>query len=166
MPSLVVGLGNPILGDDGVGWRVAEEVRRQLSLERSTVDITDGRSAGVDIECLSLGGLSLMEHLVGYDNVIIIDAIHTGQTPQGAVRIFTLDELPNLMEGHTASAHDTSLQTAMEVGRLMGAEIPDQIKVVAIELPNVYDFSEQLSPAATAALPEAVKAVFDLLNMM
>jgi len=120
----------------------------------------------VDIECLSLGGLSLMEHLVGYEKVIIIDAMHTGQYPHGSIRVFRLDELPNLMEGHTTSAHDTSLQTAIDVGRLMGVEMPDEITVVAIESPNVYDFSEDLSQAATAALPQAVNAVFELLNIM
>ena len=165
-PYLVVGLGNPILGDDGVGWRVAEEVRRKLSSVRSNDSTASGETPGVDIECLSVGGLSLMEHLVGYEKVIIIDAIHTGQCPHGTVRVFRLDELPNLMEGHTTSAHDTSLQTAIDVGRLMGVEMPDEITVVAVESPHVYDFSENLSQAATDALPHAVNAVFELLDII
>jgi hydrogenase maturation protease len=166
MATLVVGLGNPILGDDGLGWRVAEEVSRQMSSERSQDGSSERGTPGVDIDCLSLGGLSLMEHLAGYEKVIIIDAIHSGQYPHGSVHVFRLDELPNLMEGHTSSAHDTSLQTAIEVGRLMGVEMPEEITVVAVESPNVYDFSEELSPAASAALPQAVNAVFELLNSM
>ena len=51
--TLLVGLGNPILGDDGVGWRVVEAVESQLS------------GAPVDVAYLSLGGLSLMEHSSG-----------------------------------------------------------------------------------------------------
>ena len=47
MKTLVVGLGNPILGDDGVGWKVAEEVKKQLSSDSL-----------VDVNCLSLGGIS------------------------------------------------------------------------------------------------------------
>ena len=46
MKTLIVGLGNPILGDDGVGWRVAEEVKKQLPPD-----------AQVDVICLSLGVL-------------------------------------------------------------------------------------------------------------
>ena len=63
MKTLIVGLGNPILGDDGIGWKVAEEMEKHL---------TEG--APVEVMCLSLGGISLMEHLIGYDHVILVDA--------------------------------------------------------------------------------------------
>jgi len=61
--TLVVGLGNPILGDDGIGWRVADAVR--------------AIKPDIEVDCLALGGLSLMERLVGYGRVIIIDSIQT-----------------------------------------------------------------------------------------
>jgi hydrogenase maturation protease len=164
LPTLVIGLGNPILGDDGVGWRVAEAVERVLTSNGvpTTRDLPE-RAGAVDVECLSLGGLSLMEHLVGYENVIIVDAIHTGSCPQGTVRCLPLAELADPMRGHTTSAHDTSLQLAIEVGRTMGAELPDEVTIISIESPDVYDFSEELSPQAAAAVPVALKAVLDLL---
>ena len=67
---LIAGLGNPILGDDGVGWRVAEAVADSLPPD-------NGRMQEIEVECFALGGLSLMEHLVGYEKVIIIDSIQT-----------------------------------------------------------------------------------------
>ncbi len=155
MKTLVIGLGNPILGDDGVGWRVAEEIAK----------VTAGRPQ-VEIDYVSLGGLSLMERLTGYERVILIDAIFTGKNPLGSVTTFALDSLPDLTAGHSASAHDTSLRTALNVGRSMNLPLPedDQVLVVAIEAQNVYDFSQELSPAVSAAVPLAVEATLELLR--
>jgi hydrogenase maturation protease len=72
MKTLVVGLGNPILGDDGVGWRVAEEVKRKLTF--SLDPPLEGEDGEIYVDCLSLGGISLMERLIGHDRAILIDA--------------------------------------------------------------------------------------------
>jgi hydrogenase maturation protease len=98
------------------------------------------------VECLSLGGLNLMEHLLGYERAIIVDSMETGQSPAGSVQIFPLASLPDPMSGHSASAHDTSLMTALKTAEVIGVVIPKQVDVVAIEAKNVYDFSEELSP--------------------
>jgi len=155
MKTLVIGLGNPILGDDGVGWRVAEEVTRRLP---------DGSE--VQVDCFSLGGLSLMERLTGYERVILIDSIFTGKQPIGTVSRFALSDLPDLNAGHTASAHDTSLRNALNVGRSMKIPLPDdkQVLVVAVEAENVYDFSEDLSAPVEAAVPAAIQAVLEYLD--
>jgi hydrogenase maturation protease len=148
--TLVVGLGNPILGDDGIGWRVADSVR---------VAVPD-----VEVDSLALGGLSLMERLIGYERVIIIDSIQTRGGRIGQVYQFALDELPDLSAGHTTAAHDTSLQTALRMGRAMGVTLPERVHVVCVEAERVYDFSEELTPEVAAAIPEATQAVLDLLN--
>lgn len=154
--TLVVGLGNPILGDDGVGWRVAEAVSAALPAR-------NGELHPVEVACFALGGLSLMEQLVGYERVIIIDSIQTRDGKQGQVYRLALDDLPNFSTGHTTAAHDTSLQTAILLGRTMGVELPDDISVVGIEASHVYDFSEELTPEVAAAVPEAARAVLELL---
>jgi hydrogenase maturation protease len=156
---LIVGLGNPILGDDGVGWRVAERIQARLSASPalpSQVPIT--------VECFSLGGLSLMEQLVDYTYVIIIDAINSDHQSPGTVTVFKLEDLPDNAVGHLGSAHDTSLQNALQVGRSMGACLPGEITIVGIESPFVYDFSEQLTPPVAAAVPQAEEQVIALLN--
>jgi hydrogenase maturation protease len=155
MKTIIVGLGNPLLGDDGVGWKVAEEVKQRL-----------GEDSPVDMECYSLSGLSLMEQLIGYERVILIDSLNTGRHEQGEVVTFTLDMLEDLTYGHSASAHDASLKTALVVGRTMGAALPadKDIHVVAIEARHVYDFKEELSPEIAASVPVAVQKVLDLLG--
>jgi hydrogenase maturation protease len=153
---LVIGLGNPILGDDGIGWVVAREVESRL-----------GEFApNVEVDCLALGGLSLMERLVGYRFVILIDSLNTGQRPQGSVITFTLEDLIDLTYGHASAAHDASLKTALDVGRKLNAILPSDkdVHVVAVEARHVYDFKEELSPVIAAAIPLAVKQVFNLLK--
>lgn len=154
MKTLVVGLGNPILGDDGVGWKVAEEVKRQLPADTP-----------VDVACFSLGGISLMEHLIGYQRAILIDAFALDE-PLGSILILKLSDLPNYSAFHTTSAHDTSLQNALELGRSMGAQLPDEIEIVGIATQRIYDFSEELSAPVADAVLFAARIVIDLLEQV
>src|SRR5512138_2851790 len=114
MKTIVIGLGNPILGDDGVGWKVAEEVKKRLAMAPSK------RSNFVDVEFLSLGGISLMEHLIGYERAILIDAL-AGEQEIGSIVVAKLSEIPDYSALHITSAHDTSLQNALKLGKAMGA---------------------------------------------
>jgi hydrogenase maturation protease len=167
--TVIIGLGNPILGDDGVGWQIAQEVEKSLSLPPFSTELL-GKwgepEGGVVVECLALGGITLMEHLIGYERAILVDALNTGQYPQGAVVTFTLDDLVDLTHGHSASAHDTSLKTALALGRCIGEKLPDDenVFVVAVEARHIYDFGEKLSGEIAAAVPEAVKSVLNLLQ--
>jgi hydrogenase maturation protease len=162
MKTLVIGLGNPILGDDGVGWIVAEEVKRQLPSPPTPLPKGAGRQE-VDVECLSLGGISLMEHLIGYPRAILIDAFALDE-PLGSILILKLEDLPNYSAFHTTSAYDTSLQNAIEMGKSLGAILPDEVMVVGIATKRVRDFSEELSPPIAEAVPLAAKFVLDLLG--
>jgi hydrogenase maturation protease len=196
MKILILGLGNPLLGDDGVGWRVAEEVEHRLAelLEISqqkgwTVISSEARNLYpakqvkaigaeishrsavrndnlIEVDYSAGGGLSLMERLVGYDEAILIDAIDLKQGSIGAVYEFDLDELPNQFAGHIASAHETNLQMALSLGRSLGAALPDRVSVIALESPHVYEFSEELSSPIEAALPQAIDLVLQQLHLL
>lgn len=152
MKTLVVGLGNPILGDDGIGWVVADAVRERVP--------------DVEVDCLALGGLSLMERLVGYDRVIIVDSIQTRNGRVGDVTTFPMEALPDLSAGHTTAVHDTSLQNAIQLGRQMGATLPTDIQIVAVEAERIYDFSDELSPEVAAAVPQATAVVIDTMHTL
>lgn len=168
MKTLVVGLGNPILGDDGVGWRVAEAVSAQSGIplgDAPLPGLSPPTPDPVTIERYSLAGLSLMERLTGFDRVIIIDSLNTGQRAQGEVVTFTLADMDDLTHGHSASAHDVSLKNALKMGRSMGEALPDdnQVHIVAIEAEHIYDFKEELTSQIAAAVPIATRKVLDLL---
>ncbi len=156
--TLVVGLGNPILGDDGVGWRVADEALRRLESLESRPDLLN-----VVVERLSVGGLGLMECMVGYGKAIVIDAITTREGTPGDLTCFPLSVLPDHSAGHTTSAHDTSLQNALKVASKMGFNVPTRVWIVAIEARQTLDFSEQLTAPVEATVPRAADAVLELL---
>lgn len=158
MKTLIIGLGNPYLGDDGVGCVIADRVYERLANHTWKPETT------VEIDNLSVGGLRLMERMVDYDRVIIIDALTTGKYPEGQVITFPIEKLPVHAQGHLSSAHDTSLQDALQMGRTLGIDLPAQIEIVGIEARHVYDFSEDLSPPIAAAVPKAVETVMEILN--
>jgi len=153
-PTLVIGLGNPILGDDGIGWIIADKLSKLLS---SRTDL--------EFDFLSLGGLALMERLEGYEKVFIIDAICSGDQPKGSIHYFPLNELLNRSAGHTTSVHDTNLRTALEVGRTMNIALPqeDNIFILGIESEDVYDFSEDLSPEVMNVIPDAIELFISVI---
>jgi len=160
---LIVGLGNPILGDDGIGWHVAEKVKQHLEESNSQAFYINS-DIQVDVECLAVGGLSLMEQLDGYDQAVIVDAMMTGIKPISSISIFDLEDLPDQAAGHLSSAHDTTLQKALQVGGAMGVDLPEKITIVGIEANSVFDFSEKLTPALMAVVPQAVQIVLEILN--
>jgi hydrogenase maturation protease len=145
MRTLILGLGNPILGDDSAGLKVAEIVRQRLPLNPS-IEVSEDYA----------GGLRLMEQLIGYDRAIIVDAICTGTHPPGTVLWLDSDDIPTQ---HTASTHDINLPTALRLAATMNLKMPERVRIIAIEAENVLDFSEQCSPAVTLALPRAADAV-------
>jgi hydrogenase maturation protease len=171
MKTLVVGLGNPLLGDDGVGWQVAEAVKQQLQFSDfgSEIEGTESQAAisnppsAIEVDCLALGGLSLMERLVGYDRAIVVDAVTFGAAP-GSVTCCDLAALPDQSAAHLTAAHDTSLQNAMRLGQLMGARLPDRVTVVGVEAERLFEFGEALTPAVAAAVPQAARLVLELLD--
>ena len=157
--TLVVGLGNPVLGDDGVGWKILDTLEWLLAS-----DARVGRSVGqVEVDRLSVGGLSLMERLVGYDRAILADAVLDGG-PAGRVRVTTLPELASGTAGHLDSAHDTTLSSALAMGRALGAQLPRELAVVTVSAERVSDFDETMTPAVEAAVEEAVWRIVELLR--
>jgi len=154
MKTLIVGLGNPILTDDGVGVKVAQALEMALWGQE-----------GLTITEASVGGLRLMEMMVGYDRCILIDAINQGDDPPGTVRRMSVADLDVLSPTqHTASAHDTSLSTALAMGRRMGLSLPDDVTIYAVRAVHVIDFGDTPTPAVAAAIPQVVETILSELN--
>jgi hydrogenase maturation protease len=105
-----------------------------------------------------------MERMIGYDRVLIVDAMRTGAAP-GSLRRLTLGDMPTQ---HTASSHDVTLSTALEVGRKAGAQVPrpEDIQLIGIEVRDVETFGETLSPEVEAAIPSGVLAVLGALKRL
>jgi hydrogenase maturation protease len=154
MKTIIIGLGNPILSDDGVGVHCANKIKEFLppNLEEH-IDVTEA----------SVGGIRLMELLVGYDRAIIIDAIKTNNGhPLGDIQKMSLDDLRDLSPTqHSSSAHDTSLVTAIDFGRKLGLPLPSEFSIYAIVVDNISDFSETPNPEVSRAVPEVTRKVLE-----
>jgi len=149
MKTLVLGLGNPILGDDGVGFCVVEELKKIIQRK----DVT--------LESAALAGLELLDLLSGYDRVIIIDAIQTGGRPG---RIYRLSPDSLQTTSHAGTPHDVNFATALELGKKLNIPLPRKMDILAIEAADVTSFKETLTPDVAMAVPECVKMVVRLLG--
>jgi len=143
--TLILGLGNPILGDDGVGYQVAMTLKERLVMP------------DVDIKEAGIAGLDFLDMINGYKRVIIIDAIQTENGKPGRIYRFGMDELANTR--HSGTPHDVNIATALELGKKLKLKLPREITIYAIEVKDVTSFSEECTPRIKRAIPECVKMV-------
>jgi len=159
MKTLVIGLGNPILTDDGVGVKVAYRLMEAVD---------DKEHPEITIREASAGGLRLMEAMLGYKKVILIDAFLLDEqtTQPGKIHRLTLDDLQELSPTqHSASAHDTTLVTALKAAREMGYAVPSEVIIFAVEVENILEFSENPTHKVAQAIPSVVEMVLSELNL-
>jgi hydrogenase maturation protease len=149
MKTLVLGWGNPILSDDGVGIKVAQEVKEKLSYPQITVAET------------STAGLSLLDSIVGYDKVIIIDAVQTKEGNAGQIYRMGLQDFSSTK--HFSSPHQINLATALELGKMLNLAMPQEITIFAVEAKEITTFSEKCTPEVEQAIPKLVKMVMEEL---
>jgi len=152
MRVLVLALGNPILGDDGVAFHVIERLRMRL---------TEGPDLVLD-EAMA-GGIELLTHIVGFDRVLIVDAVKTPGATPGQVRTFNEGDFEETL--HASSPHSTNFATAMAMGRAMHPDVmPGVVAIVGIEVERVHEFTEEMTPAVEAAVPVATEEAASVLR--
>jgi hydrogenase maturation protease len=152
MKTLVLGLGNPILGDDSVGLRIVNELEKRVKDENVAILET------------TASGLALLDVLIGYDRLIIVDAIQTRNGRVGDVHRLTVKDID--ITRHSASPHDTTLTAALDLGRRLGMSVPrdENITIIAVEISPDYVFSEECSPPVAKAIPLAVEMVIEAIK--
>jgi hydrogenase maturation protease len=169
MKTVIIGVGNPILTDDGVGIYVARSLKALLGsghLPGDEGNVQEGKAfsfQNVDVLELSAGGIRLMEAMAGYDRALIIDAIVTGAASPGTVHRLQGNDLVSTK--NTMSVHDMNLPIALEMGKLLGVHLPSRIRIWGIEALDVETFSEDLTEDVAKATPEVISEIIaELLN--
>jgi hydrogenase maturation protease len=152
MRTIVIGLGNPVRADDGVGLAVARCVRERLQ-----------SSDQCDVAELWAGGLRLVEAMSGYDRAIVVDALVTGEQEPGSIRRLSLSDLGRARTANCV--HDTSLPTALELMRRLGASVPREISIWGIEALNLDTWSEAFTEPVARAVPLAAEAILEELHL-
>ena len=149
MSTLVLGMGNPILSDDGLGLTVARRLR-DLPMP-SDVEVAESE----------VGGLRLLELVRGFTKVVIIDALRSGGEAGAIERVDG-----NVFRGghRYGSAHSIHLGTVLELGEQLGYEMPAEVVVYTVEAVDVETFGESLSPPVAAAAGQVVDLVLEELR--
>jgi hydrogenase maturation protease len=153
--TLILGLGNPLRGDDGVGSAVIAMLRspRFAAALPPTCTLRDGGTPGLETALL----------LDGYGRALIIDAAEMGLDP-GGVRIFAPDEVRLHIQaaGLRSFTHMAGLAEALALGAALG-DMPAEIAIVGIQ-PASLNWEIGLSPAVAAAVPVACEHVIGWLR--
>ncbi len=159
MAILVLGLGNDLYGDDGVGLRVVGLLRQDLANSETSVNPVQN----VACEECSLSGLSLLDVIVGYDSLIIVDTIKKSRPQTG--RIHTLEE-KDLRAIPGPSPHYVSIPQTLEIGRRAGLRVPTKIKIIAVEAKNTYTLGEGLTEEMEKRVPAIMEKVKEVLGKL
>jgi len=136
--TLVLGLGNPILRDDGVGIKVAREIGRRLI------------SSSIDVREASVAGLGLLELIQGYTKVVLIDSIQIKGGVPGEIFLLDLNDLKHTIR--LSSPHDVNFATAIGLGKKLGLNLPGEIRIYAIQVEDISTFGENCSPSVEKAI--------------
>ena len=149
MGTLVLGMGNPILRDDRIGLRVIEE------LEGLFFD------SDVTLRTSTLAGMNLLECLMGFDRVILVDGIQTGGEPGSVYRLSPQDfiarnELPHL--------HNIDFFRALMLARGLIPDMPNDVVIIGIEVKDVSTFGEDLTPQVERSVPQAVGQILQIVK--
>lgn len=147
---LVLGLGNPLLEDDGTGLVLLERVRARGPWP-SQVELVDGGT----------WGLSLLPAICDADRVLILDAVRTG-VPPGTVRCARDDAVPRLYR-RPVSPHQVDVGEVLAAATLLGT-LPTRLAVVGIEPERTEGLHVGLTPAVAAAVDKATEEACRLLQ--
>ncbi len=150
-PNVVVGLGNEIARDDGVGILAAQRLEPLLE------EVGD-----VEVVALPWAGFALLDVLAGRRRAALIDCMVTGAHPAGTV--LRLDEHDFAGSVRLNSFHDINFPTVLALGRRMGWAMPEEIAIWAVEAKVVDEFGEGLSPPVAAAVDRVVGEVLEFLE--
>jgi hydrogenase maturation protease len=170
MRTLVLGMGNPILCDDAVGIRLAGDLRVHLEAAPGA-DTPVGPEPFLDVDFIedcSVGGLHLLDLVIGYDRLVVFDSIRTPGALPGRWHQMTGATFRETM--NLGCVHDANFTTTLELGRQMGARLPapENVHIFAVEIIDNTTFSETMTPeleaAYTAFCPEIVRQAFALLR--
>ena len=143
--TLLLGLGNDILGDDAVGLRIARELGRRLP--------PDGDAEAVE-SCEM--GLSLLDLMVGYKKLVLVDSVKSGRAPVGTIHDLPVTDIEILP---LMSPHFFGIGEILSLGRQLALPMPQDVRVCAIEVEDPFTVRDTMTPALETEFPRLVEAI-------
>ncbi len=145
MNTLILGVGNPILTDDGVGIKIARKIK-------------EGNPEFEVIET-SEAGIALLDLITGYDKLIIIDSIKTEKGKSGDLyKLKTGDLKPSK---DLSSSHGIGIATAFELGQGLGYRMPKFVSIYAVNIKDNSTFGEECTEEVKGRIPFIAKQIIE-----
>ncbi|MCF8142385.1 MAG: hydrogenase maturation protease [Deltaproteobacteria bacterium] len=138
---IIIGMGNPLLSDDGVGLHAARALGRSFP--------------GAAVHMTPMVGMDILELIVDYDSLCLVDAMTTGEFPLGAVSRFR----PTGQGLHLSSSHGPDLEGLLSLGKTLGLNIPRVILTYGIEIGREIPYGEELTPELQKCFNGAVAKI-------
>ncbi len=155
--TLILGMGNTIRGDDGVGIFIAEALRSQIDYPHVVIEQTQE------------SGIHLLDKIAGYDKIIIIDSLQAKEGQPGDVFRFNLLE-ENILSKSAKSAepyslHHLGMPAIIKIADTL-IDMPKEIIIYAVKILKEDLFSDKLSLEVTRAIPKAVNLIKKELTLL
>ena len=141
MALVILGLGNDLLGDDGIGLLAAEALR-------------ESEGPQVSVRTTAQSGLYLIEYLQGFEDAIVVDSV-AGDHP-GTIRELRGADVPEVT---VPSAHYVGLPEALALARASGLSVPRRLRIFGVEIDVAQQIGSAPCAAVAASLPRIVAAV-------
>jgi len=144
--TLILGLGNTILTDDGVGIYVVREIEKKVGDPR------------VVFREACLGGLELLEEIEGFRCVVLVDAVVTGRHPIGTLVRMRVEDVKG---GSSLARHQIGFSEALRLGQALKRNMPNKIIIYGIEVKDVRTFGESCTPEVATYIPKIVEEIIE-----
>ena len=143
MNTLILGIGNPILTDDGVGIKIAHKLKEQ--------------NPELEVLETSEAGIALLDLIAGYNKLVIIDSIKTKEGKPGELYKLGLGDLKSHMD--FSSSHGIDIATAFELGQRLGYRIPKFVSIYAVGIRDNSTFGEECTEEVEKRIPFIAKQI-------
>jgi len=147
---LILGIGNTLLTDEGIGVHLVERMRREIG-EIEGVEYLDGGTLS----------FTLAEPIARAQGLIVVDAARMGEAP-GTLKVFHDEAMDRYLTGNRASVHEVSLGDLLDIARL-SESLPGHRCLIGIE-PESVEWGEQPSPRLMAAIDLGMKEILSILE--
>jgi len=144
-PVLVLGVGNLLLKDEGIGVHVA---RKLMDMDLPPhVEVLEGGTSGFD----------LLDDIEGREKVVVVDTVQAGQPP-GTLYRMSREDIEDRPK-QRLSLHDIDMTDLLKLSDLLGVEKPAEVIIIGVEPKDMETASMELSPEVEAKMSKVIELV-------